>query len=277
MVNPPLLTAIRAHSAGCVRALLGAGVDPMHTIDSAPWHFPLEVVFENYATNQAIADLILTRVGHFSPGDERVTDWVTSRAAAMGDTNLLKRLQDMGADLGQITAMGNAAFMAAAGRGHYDLAEKLLSESRRDFGRATNKVDVLKAIGNLTADPSGDVTFAKLLRHAQQIGIEFYESNQELPWTRAASYGLPFTAQALGCPPESVKQIIPRTRLLPILKLANRLEDLPLFTNLLWSSFPRADNRKAASTRLFAEMLMTQSGGLWLQVRGHRLPARQRR
>jgi hypothetical protein len=253
----PLSAAIFfSQSTDCVRTLLAAGADPLRVYDKKPWMFPLAVACQDSTTNRQVLRLLLANIKQLPPDASGIMEWVLYPVIRRGDTETLNRLKGLGARCGIVSGGGKAAFIAAAESGRYEEAEKWLRDYSQEYSQQTNRVDVNWAVDHLGTDHYfDDENLANLLRHAQQLGIIFFDSRNNPTWSRAVVYRCPKTAEVLGCPPEDLKKIPIRSTEELMLAASCNGDSLPLFTNLVQKCLADAPDRKAKASQYLFQIL----------------------
>jgi ankyrin repeat protein len=254
----PLFGAIfPARSVACVKVLLAAGADPFQVYKKNPWMFPFQAACQDGVTNREILDLLLENTKQLPTDDDgRLMDYVFYPLIRRNDTNTLERLKKMGAHLSVISGGGKAAFMAATEGGRYDEAETWLNDFSNEYSHATNKVDVMRAVDRLGSDRFfDDDNLARIIKHAHQLGIKFFEARSPEPWSRAIVYRCSKTAEALGCPPEELSKIVPRSPEDLMLAASCNSDSLPVFTNYVQECLRDAPDHKAATSMWLFKIL----------------------
>jgi ankyrin repeat protein len=254
----PLFGAIfPAHSVACVKVLLAAGADPFQVYKKNPWMFPFQAACQDGMTNKEILELLLEHTKQLPTDDDgRLMEYVFYPLIRRGEMQTVERLEKLGAHLGVISGGGKAAFMAAAEAGRYEEAEKWLNDYSDDYSHATNKVDVMWAVDRLGSDRFfDDDNLARIIKHAHQLGINFFEIQSPAPWSRSVVYRCPKTAEALGCPQEELAKIAPRSKEDLMLAASCNSDSLPVFTNLVQECLRDAPDRKAAASLWLFEIL----------------------
>lgn len=254
----PLFGAIfPAQSLPCVKVLLAAGADPFQVYKKNPWMFPFQAACQDGMTNKEILQLLLQHTKKLPADDDgRLMDYVFYPLIRRGDMQTVRRLEALGAHLGVISGGGKAAFMAAAEAGRYDEAEKWLKDFSNEYRHATNKVDVMWAVDRLGSDHFfDDDNLARVIDHAHQLGIKFFESRSPEPWSRAVVYRCPKTADALGCPPGVLAKIVSRSAEELMLAASCNSDSLPVFTNLVQKCLRNVPDRRAATSLWLFDIL----------------------
>jgi hypothetical protein len=261
----PLYLATHTKARDVVRLLLEHGANPLLRPPGGPpeagpwgaapvWLFPLAITKES---DPEILDVLLSHVKTFPPDDDRIVDYVIRPAAARGDEKTLRRFEALGVRLSAVSPQGFTLVTAAAEVGRFDDAERWLGFLEDQYRKEPNRiVDLSGAVEYAAEHPAVDGRLAGFIEHLARAGLDFRRKDRwgDPPWKAAVRYRLPATARVLGCPPEELGKIVPRSDEELLFAAACRAEDYPLFVTLAAKIVGDGPEASATASRLLATL-----------------------
>jgi hypothetical protein len=141
--------------------------------------------------------------------------------------------------------------------GRFREAVAWLEEYRESYRAGANRaIRLSEAVEYAVAHPADDESLAAFIEDATRTGlVPLPDALRNEPlWKRAATYRLPATARALGCPPEELSKIVPRSAEELLLAAACKPESHDLFVAMASRLLQESPDPRGTASRLLGAL-----------------------
>lgn len=256
--DSPLSVATVSANKKCIQLLLDSGADPLLTIGQDPWRFALALTSRPSGIfHKEAFDLLLSAVDKLPRDSDAIIDYIIRPAAKRGDFGTLKKIGELGVNLGGISKVGNCVASAAAEGGFYKEAIAWLEKNKTQFSQIeNNSIRIGEAVEYAAGHGWEDLNLAKFIEQIKIQGFKYREKNRRgvMVWRRAIAYHLPSTAEALDAPAQDVSDVKSLTVEEMIFLAARKPKNFPKFKEFVDQVLSKADSPDEAASRLFVAL-----------------------